>query len=531
MSNVDERALPAQPASPGLARQASLLALGNVASRLLGLVREMVIANYFGARGEVSAFRVASQTPTLLYDFLIGGMLSAALVPVLSDYAQRSRSEFARLIGILLSAGALMLALVVVLLEIAAPELAWLLAAGFRNEHPALLELTTELLRLSLPLAWVLGMTGLLTAILYAQQRFTMPALATALFNLGLVVTAPLLVRAMGIHSLVIGLLVGGLAQLWLLGWELHRCRLGIRPLIWWRHPALGKIVRLYAPIALGLVVSLFQVGLDRRLASSADTQAIAWMANATTLQQMPLGLISVAIALAALPRLSQYYAGQDDERFRQTLGRGLRMVLLLMAPAAVGLWLLGAPLTRLLFERGEFVAQDTRQVVAALHIYVLGMLFAAVDFPLNYAFYARNNTWLPALVGVLSVGVYMVVAFVSVAPLGYLGLVWADTAKQASHALVMLLLLAGQVGGLGGQTRRGLPALLLGALVMAGVIGGGNLVLATRLGSGAWADLLTVALLGGLGLLAYGATLYALRVHEVQEVVGRLREVVRGKT
>ena len=149
------------------------------------------------------------------------------------------------------------------------------------------------------------------------------------------------------------------------------------------------------------MVVSLFQVGLDRRLASGTGAESIAWMANATTLQQMPLGLISVAISLAALPRLSQYYALGDESSYRRTLGRGLRMVLLLIVPAAVGLWLLGTPVTRLLFQRGDFTAVDTAQVVHALDIYLIGMLFAAIDFPLNYAFYARNNTLLPALVGV----------------------------------------------------------------------------------------------------------------------------------
>ena len=201
---------------------------------------------------------------------------------------------------------------------------------------------------------------------------------------------------------------------------DLRRSGVGYR--VQWSHPALAKIMRLYLPIAAGLLVAQAQIILDRRLASGTGAQSIAWMRSATTLQQMPLGLISVAIALAALPKLSQHFAVQDEAAYRHTLGRGLRMVLVLMIPAAVGLWLLGEPVTRLFFQRGLFTAQDTAQVVGALNIYLVGMLFAAVDFPLNYAFYARNNTLWPALVGVVSVGVYAVVALALVEGAGYLG-------------------------------------------------------------------------------------------------------------
>ena len=140
-----------------------------------------------------------------------------------------------------------------------------------------------------------------------------------------------------------------------------------------------------------------------------------------------------------------------------QRLGRGLRTVLLLILPAAVGLWLLGEPITRLIFEHGRFQSTDTIQVVSALNIYLVGMLFAAIDFPLNYAFYARNNTMGPALVGVFSVAAYVLIAFALLDGLGYRGLIWADSAKQATHALVMLLLLTWRVGRLrrGDHTQR----------------------------------------------------------------------------
>jgi putative peptidoglycan lipid II flippase len=506
-------------ATQGLARSASLLAIGSLASRVLGLLREMVIAALFGATGQVSAFRVAAQVPTLLYDFLVGGMLSAALVPVLSDYARRGRRDFTQLVATLTAFFVVLLTALVIALELAAPLLAHLLAGGFQASEPALLALTTQLIRWTAPVVWFLSMAGVMMAILYAQQRFTAPALATAIFNFGIVVAAPLLAQQIGIFSLAVGLLLGSLAQLALMAFDARRAGLLIRPRIDW----------LYLPIAAGLIVSLFQVGLDRRLASGAGEQSIAWMANATTLQQMPLGLISVAISLAALPRLSQHFVAGDEHAYRQTLARGVRMVWMLVLPAALVLWVLGTPITRLLFERGAFTPTDTGQVARALNIYLIGMLFAAIDFPLNFAFYARFNTWLPAAVGVISVLIYTVVALTLVQRMGFLGLVWADTAKQAGHAALMIFLLWRVVGRLGAQTLAGFAVILLAGGAMAGTMYGMTVLLAGRMPGGTGGALLTVIGTGGVGLAVYGGMLWALRLSEAQSLAAAFRSKIKS--
>jgi putative peptidoglycan lipid II flippase len=515
------------PASTGgtLLRSATLLSIGNVVSRLLGLIREMVIANIFGPTGLVSAFTVASMVPTMLYDFLIGGMLSAALVPVLSDYTRpERRQELTRLVGALISLMAVTLALVVLLLQVTAPQVAWLLAGGFEDFDPTLLPLTVQLIRWITPAVWFFSMAGLLTAILYALQRFTFPALATAIYNLGVVIAAPLLVDQIGISSLVVGILLGSAAQFSIMAWDVHRA--GIRFRVQWSHPALRRIVYLYLPIAAGLVVAQFQVGLDRRLASGTGAESIAWMRSATTLQQLPLGLISVAISLAALPRLSQHFAAHHEDAYRRTLSNGLRMVLILIVPVVAGLWLLAEPTVRLIFEHGRFTAADTLEVSAALRIYLVGALFAAIDFPLNYAFYARNNTLLPALVGVLSVAIYTIVALILVEPQGYLGLVWADTAKHATHALVMMVLLVWVVGRLRGETGRAVGSVALGTVAMAAtIIGISSLWPGHLLREGVPADLLYLSVVGGSGFLIYAVSLSLLGVPEVARIRALLRK------
>ena len=504
----------------------------------------MVIAGYFGASGLVSAFAVASSVPTMLYDFLVGGMLSAALVPVLSDYARPGRGgvdgpdlasdtrprpspELVRLFGALISLAAVTLAAIVLILLLFAPQVASVLAGGFDRFDPALLPLTTRLVRLIAPVVWFFSMAGLLTAVLYSLQRFSLPAIATAVYNLGIVVAAPLLAGRIGIASLAVGVLAGSIVQFGLMAWDVRRA--GLKFSVKWSHPALGRIVRLYLPIAAGLIVAQFQVGLDRRLASGTGVESIAWMRNATTLQQLPLGIVSVAIALAALPRLSQQFAGGDEAGYRQTLGEGMRMVLVLIVPVLVGLWLLAEPTVRLLFERGAFTAADTAQVVRALRVYLFGALFAAIDFPLNYAFYARNNTLLPALVGVLSALVYGVVALALVEGMGFLGLVWADSAKQAAHALVMLALLGWKVGSIRRQGRADLRVrsqggwlrLTLGptgitllaisgaAVAMATVVAALLSVLDTGGSPTLASDLLQLCLAGGGGAVVYAGGLF----------------------
>ena len=517
----------------------------------------MVIAGYFGASGLVSAFAVASSVPTMLYDFLVGGMLSAALVPVLSDYARPGNSgadgpgrasvplpkpnpELVRLVGALLSLAAVTLAALVLILVLFAPQVASVLAGGFGKFDPALLPLTTRLVRLIAPVVWFFSMAGLLTAVLYSLQRFSLPAIATAVYNLGIVVAAPLLAGRIGIASLAVGVLAGSIVQFGLMAWDVRRA--GLRFSVQWSHPALGRIVRLYLPIAAGLIVAQFQVGLDRRLASGTGVESIAWMRNAMTLQQLPLGIVSVAIALAALPRLSQQYAAGDENGYRNTLGEGMRMVLVLIVPVLVGLWLLAEPAVRILFERGAFTPADTAQVVRALRVYLFGALFAAIDFPLNYAFYARNNTLLPALVGVLSVFAYGVVALALLEGLGFLGLVWADTAKQAAHALIMLALLGwtvgsvrwpGQAAGAGagkidrlrqllGPTGSTLLAIVGAAGAMAAVISALLFALDTAAPPTLTNDLLQLCVAGGIGVMVYAGGLLlagqpeALRLWEI---------------
>jgi putative peptidoglycan lipid II flippase len=513
-----------QTQSSGIAQAASIIALGNIASRILGLVREQVIAYLFGATGLVSAFGIAAKVPKMIYELLIGGMLSAALVPVFSEVAEREgHPALWALFSRVASLVAVVLAVLVLVLEGLASPLAWLLGGGFEPELQAAL---ARMLRIIIPAVFFFGLSGVVTGLLYTLRRFTYPAFGAAVFNLGIIIAAPILAGRLDAYSLAVGILLGSLLQLLIQTPDLRDVRFRFRLDL--SHPALRRILALYLPIALGLVISDVQVAIDQRLASSTGESSIAWMDRATTLIQLPHGLVAVAISLAVLPTLSRLSAASDQEGFQKTLGQGLRLVLTLILPATLGLLVLAEPAVSLLFEHGRFTAHDTFWTAWALRYYLVGLVFAAVDWPLNYAFYARQDTLTPALVGVLSVACYLVVALTLIRPLGMLGLVLADSVKHVSHALTMLFLTWRRMGGLGSLDLGRTAAKTLGAsMAMAGVmVAVLGVISRLTVSGGLGTRFLAVAVTGGVGAIAYLSLITLLRVEEV----GILYDLVRRR-
>lgn len=532
---------PQPVATRGIASAATAIALGNVASRVLGLVREMVISYLFGASGLVSAFDAASRAPRMLFDLLIDGLVSSALVPVFSELAERDRAELWRVASIMLSLATLVMSGGALLLELFAPQAAWLIVGGFK---PELLAHTAQLMRITTPAVLFLSLSGITTGLLYALKRFTLPAFTAATFNASIVIVALVLTRLLGwgIESLALGLLAGSAMQVALQLPGLRGARL--RFSLDWHHPDLRRIARLYAPVVLGLAVSQVGILIDRNLASRTGEQSIAWMRYATTLVQFPLGLVSVAIAMAILPTLSRLASpqprrGHHDsvaglhpepgalDEFMQMLATGLKMVLVLILPAVVGLFVLSQPAVALVFQHGDFTPFDTGQTALALRIYLLGTTFAAIDLPLVYAFYARQNTLTPALVGVLGVGLYLAAALAPTLfrALRMTDLVLANSVQLTGHALVMLWLIH-RVGSLRGRgLERTAIKVLAASLVMGGLAFASAQGLAARFpGQTFFHEILVAGGAGLVGLVSYGVLVTLLRIEEVGLLVSLLR-------
>jgi len=453
-----------------VARAAGIIALGSVSSRLLGVIRETIKAGLFGATGSVSALEVAIRIPTLAYDLLVGGMINSALIPIFSEYVgTRHRDELWHLLSVLLSLAAVVLAAAVLLGEILAPQIVWVMAGGL---EPALQDEAVALLRLMLPAVFFLNIAGIVSGALYALKRFAFPAFTGAACNAAIVVLALFLGRRLGVASIGLGLLVGSLLQLVLQLPGLRDAHLHFvfdNSLV-----ALRRIGKLYIPIALGLVVDMLGVALSYNLASRTGDHSIPWMQYSATLIQFPLGLVSIAVSIAILPMLSRQVANNEPVHYKATLAHGLRLVMALTIPATVGLWVLAEPVVALVFEHGgRFTVLDTQATAAALHCHLVGLIFAAIDQPLIFAFYARKDTWTPALVGVGTVIFYVAIALLPTIfmPLTLNRLILANSLKSAAHALTMLILLRRRVGKLQGQ---GIWRVVLRATLASAAMGAG---------------------------------------------------------
>lgn len=529
-----------------------ILVLGNIGSRVLGLARETVLTYLFGASGAVDAFQVAIVVPKALFDLLIAGHVNSAIVPVLSEVVTKGgRQELWRVVSILFSIVTALLAGLILVLELFAPQIVALVAGG---ASAATQSLAVDLLRLTSPALMFMGLFAMFSGTLYALHSFVWPAFAGVVFNGSIVAVAllftppptfiltppnggipsPLLQRpAEGVAVVALGWLVGALGQMLLQLPGLRGAK--IRFTLRWRHPAVRQMVVLYAPVMFSLIMDTLIIRpFSYNLASGTGEGSIAYMNWATTLIQFPQGLVATAISLAILPTLSQQAAALamiGERAFKDTLGLGLRLTTVLILPSAVGLFVLATPIIDLIFEHGAFTAADTAITGMALRLYLIGLPFAAIDLLLIYAFYARQDTLTPALVGLLSLSVYMVVALVLLPQFGLFSLMIADSLKHVTHASVSAYLLWRRLGGLGAQDLLFTVVKTAAAAGLMAIAAGLALpYLARFIGTdGLLSEALLVVAAGGLSALVYIGMAWLLHIGELRWMIGLVRRKLGG--
>jgi len=526
----------------GIAFAAAMLMIGNILSRVLGLVREQVAAGFFGTSNEIAAFTIADNVHTMLFDLVISGMMQAALIPVLSEYAApEKREELRRITGALLVLSGLVVGSAVAFLMIFAPAAVRVmtsLGGGEEARGADTFALTVELTRWILPAVLLLAFSTILMSTLYAMQRFTRPALSLSLRNVAIVgSTVALGWTAFGVRSMALGIVLGALLLILI---QLPGLRDAMPKLNFhFTHPAIRRIGVLYVPIFIGLFANTIALIVDRNLAWGVDNvHALGAMRYATTLNQMVLGLVAAAISLASLPALSRYWAAGDIESYWATLMRGLRMITVLAIPATLGLAVLAWPVVKLLFEHGATERDGSTQILIALLIYLPGTLFAAYDQVLIFAYFARQNTKTPQIVGVLAVGIYFLIALPLVGRFEMKGLVAANSAQFIFHTIVMIVLLrrlrTQEVPATAdGRLLRTIGVCTAVGLVMALVTGGLAWLLTTGLPDGGTIgqllkEALVVLIPAGTGAAIYAAGLLLFRVDEMQMIQRRVLGVMR---
>ncbi len=530
----------------GVARASGILALGNIASRVLGMAREVAVTNLFGASAATDAFFVATLVPRTLYDLLIGGHVNGAIIPVFTEVVTRDgRAALWRLVSALLSLLTLIVTLLTVVLLIAAPAVVELVGSGYDAPTQAL---AVELLRITAPALLFLSLFAVLSGALYALRAFTFPALAGAIFNLCVVLgtillapplelmpiidpTRPVIHWAIGrppdaIRAAAFGWLIGALVQMAAQIIGLRGARLRLSGL--W-HPSIRRIALLYAPVMLSLILDALVRVFSYNLASQTGESSLSYMNWATTLIQFPQGLVVTAISIAILPTLARQSAltARDGDRpFKDTLGLGLRLVITLILPAVVGLMVLAIPIIDLLFEHGLFTARDTALTGLALRLYLFGLPFAAVDLLLVYAFYARQDTLTPAVIGLVSLIAYMVVALVLLPQYGVFSLMIADSVKHLLHAGMSAYILRRRLGGFGEQRlliTLAKTTLAAGAMGIAARVALLPVMSFTRT-DGTLREIALVLILGVISAAVYGGLAYLLRIDELRWLIALVR-------
>lgn len=527
--SVDARANAVPPdadaaSSAGIVKATAIVALGNVSSRVLGLLRESILASLFGgATANMDAFRIAIIIPRSIYDLLVGGHINSALVPVLSDYAEHQDSQSLwDLLSALLSVAFIVTATLLLLLEFSAPQLIQLIASD--ESSPQVLAKSTELLRITAPALFFLSVSSIASSLLYALRRFTLPAFAATVFNLSIVVVTVALAGRIGIEAAALGWLAGAIVQFLTQWFGLRGLRMRFRFLL--RHPGLRTVAVLYTPVMFSLALDvLINRPFSYNLASRTGAGNVSIMEYATTLVQFPHGLVATAISIAVLPTLVRQV--EQPQAFKDTLGQGLRLALALIIPATIGLMVLAPVVVALIFEHGEFTASDTVMTARALRLYMLGLPFASIDLLLIFAFYARQDTLTPALVGLLSLLCYIITAALLLPRYSFFALMIADSVKHMVHASVSGWLLRRHVPWMRGQQLLQTAGRALVAAALMGLLAGGILFLTQRLlpQRSFPNEVLQVALAGGISGIFYLLLAQWFGIGELQVFFAKLRQ------
>ena len=374
-------------------------------SRVLGFVRDMLLARLFGAGVGTDAFFVAFKIPNFLRRLFAEGAFSQAFVPVFSE--SKSRGDDAALADLRdhvagTLAGVLMLVTVAGVL--AAPLLIMLFAPGFMHKGMQY-ALSVEMLRITFPYILFISLTALAAGMLNSYGRFAVPSFTPVLLNLSLIGAALWLAPLMEepVTALAWGVFIAGVAQLAFQYPALRSIGHWPRPRWGWRHSGVRRVLRLMLPAIFGSSVAQISLLLDTLIASFLVSGSVSWLYYSDRLMEFPLGVFGIALATVILPRLSQRHAESDPGAFANTLDWALRWVWLLGVPAAAGLFLLAAPILITLFHYGEFGAGDVAMAGLSLMAYALGLPAFILIKVLAPGFYARQDTRTPVRIGVVA--------------------------------------------------------------------------------------------------------------------------------
>jgi putative peptidoglycan lipid II flippase len=498
-----------------------------------GLVREIVAASYFGVSGAMSAFTIAFQFPNLIRALFADAALQGAFVPVFTDLLEKGRRKEAfHVASSLFFLIFLVLGALTALFTLLAPVIMPLLAPGF-DDQPQLEDLTIGLSRVMFPIVLLMALSGVVVGMLNSFGHFSVPALAPLAWNvviiLALVVLVPAFPEEDEIYAYAIGVLLGTIVQLalpmpWLRG------RGGrFAPSLDWRNPHVVRVLKLMLPVTITLGLINFSLLINSFFGTLVSDEAPAAIDKAFRIYMLPQGLFSVAIATILFPTLSRYAARLDFDSLRRTMGNGVRQVAMLLIPSAVIMAVLAEPITRLVYQRGEFDAAATDLVSEAMLWWAFSLPFQGISLLFSRTYFSLQKPWITTALAGGNLVVNVIVAAALYEPYGVAGIVIGTVVATVGMTIAQGLMLRPDLSGIEGRETLSASAYMLVAGALQGIVTWATWeILDDVLGRAFIAQAVSVGAAIAVGLAAYAWLVRAMELDEARQIqrlfAGRFR-------
>lgn len=445
-----------------IARAATTIGTGTLLSRILGFVRDMVIARFFGAGMAADAFFVAFRIPNLWRRLVGEGSLTISFIPVYTEYlTQRSEEETRKITHIAFTIAGVILFILTVLGIVFSPILIRIIAPGWFAEHPEKFQLTVTLNQIIFPYLFFMGLFALSMGILNSYRHFFAPAIAPIFLNISIIVSVLLFYHTFKIPvmTLALGVLAGGIIQFLFQIPFLRAKRISFRFNFNFRHPAMKRIGLLMIPGLIGTAVYQINVFVDTIFASFLPGGSVSYLFYADRLMEFPLGIFAIAIGMASLPSLSTLVSQGKMEEFKETLSFTFRLTAFISIPAMVGLIALKTPIINLLFQRGVFDYGATKMTAKALFFYCVGLWAIAGTRTIAPAFYSLQDTRTPLKIGLICLGANVAFIAILIHPLKHGGLALATSLSSTLNLILLFWKLNSRLGKI--DIRKNVKALL----------------------------------------------------------------------
>jgi putative peptidoglycan lipid II flippase len=509
-----------------IARSTAFFSIATAASRVAGLVREVVAASYYGISGPMSAFTIAFQVPNLIRSLFADAALQPAFVPIFTEQLEKKNyREAFRLASTLLLIVTMVLGAITALFVLAAPLIMPLFAPGFEGE---ILDLTVTLSQVLFPILVLLGISGIVVGVLNSYDRFGAFAIAPLFWNLTiiavLVFVDPLFEGNDRIYAYAIGILAGTLVQLLIPVFDLRNTPFRFKWSFEWRNPDVRRVLLLMLPVTISLGLINFNLLINSFFGSLVSDEAPAAIDKAFRIYQLPQGIFSVAIATVLFPTLARYANRGAFDDLRATMANGMRQILFVLVPAAATVLVLAEPMIRLVYQRGAFDAAETTVVSTALFWFAFSLPTNGLFLLLTRTFFGLQRPWIPTMIAAGNLAVTALAAL-ALYHLGVGGIVAstaiATTASVIAQAEILRRLLGGlELGRLLSVSLR----ICLAAAALAAVSYGIWDVLDDLLGRGLVGQIVSLGCGLSVGALVYLLVARLLRIAELEQIMRLVR-------